>query len=112
MKRTLALLLMMAHIGLLTGAALSPRGGASGDRVNCHDMSEPVVQSTVGPVTDCGHCPMDECASMARCANTVTAMVATAHVPFVEACSPAWEGKQPSCEITAAVPPILPPPRA
>ncbi len=75
-------------------------------------MSEPVIQLTVGPATDCAHCPVDECASMARCASTVTAMVATAHAPFVEAYAPAWEGEQPSREITAAVPPILPPPRA
>lgn len=112
MKRTLAVLLMMAHMGLLTGAVLSPHRGASGDRVNCHVMNEPVTQLAVGPATDCLHCPVDDCAGMVSCATTVTAMVATAHVPFVEAYASAWDGEQPSREITAAVPPILPPPRA
>lgn len=112
MKRTLTLLLLMAHVGLVTGGVVSPHRGASGDPMGCHNMSEPVAWETVGPPSECGHCPVDECASMARCASAVTAMIATAHVPFVEEFVPDWEGELPSGEPTAAVPPILPPPRA
>jgi hypothetical protein len=112
MNRLSALILLVAQVGLLTGASLSANHGGHGDHACCHQVNAPVEWVTIGEQTECQHCPLDECASMARCAGNATAMIATAHIPFVEEYASAWEDEQHSREVTTAVPPVLPPPRA
>lgn len=110
MKRTLALVLLLTHLGLLTGAVLSPHHGF-GDHRCCHSMSAPVAWETVGPRTECGHCPMEECASMARCAGTTTAVTSSINVAFVEEFALDWEGELVAHRVTSYTTPLLPPPR-